>query len=344
MAPFVVLVTGGTGFVGRWFITALQEDFSSRGEELEVRVISRSAKPRRALKDVSYVKGSISNADDVKTVLEGVSAVFHIAGMKPTAAAKRAKYHKANVLTTQVLLEQSKASGSVRYFVLTSTMVGVDGSKSKFQLLSPNAVLPSKRGRNGNYAWSKSEAEKVVKEHTSAELKTLVLRLGGLYGPGDEHFFDEIKKGGPKLMPGGGSGIFDCVDVQSVGTAHIAALKALRDDTKDVSGKTYNVGNCQEAPYTSLKQFYTILAGGKKPRALPASLMMFVAYLNDFAFTVFNRGVTFREVLPSSMRSSVYSSWQLDSTATMEDLEWEPVYKTVGEAREAFLAMGDDHP
>ena len=344
MAPFIVLVTGGTGFVGRWFITELKKDFEARGEELEVRVISRSAKPRRALPGVKYEQGSIGVAEDVQRVLEGVSAVFHIAGMKPTAAAKRAKYYTANVQTTEVLLEQSKASSTVKYFILTSTMVGVDGSKSKFQLLSPEAALPSKRGRNGNYAWSKSEAEKVVKQHTSEELKTMVLRLGGLYGPGDEHFFDEIKRGGPKLMPGRGKGIFDCVDVHSVATAHVAALAALRDDAKEVSGRIFNVGNCQEAPYTSLAQFYTTLAGGKRPIRLPSTLMMFVAYLNDFCYTVFKRGVTFREVIPSSMRSSAYSSWELDSKNTTEELGWKPVYASVEEAREAFLQMGDDHP
>lgn len=343
MAPFIILVTGGTGFVGRWFITKLMQDFKDNGEELEVRVVSRSGKPRRAIEDVKYVKGSIGNPDSIKELLDGVSAVVHIAGMKPTAGAKRGKYEKANVLSTQNLLEQSKASPTVNYFLFTSTMVGVDGSTSKLQVLSPNAMLPSKRGRNGDYAWSKSEAEKLVKEAASPELKTIILRLGGLYGPGDEHFIDQVKLGGPKFMPGSGKGIFDCVDIESVATAHIAALKSLRDESKDVSGKTFNVGNCQQEPYTSLKQFYTTLAG-KKPTRLPAGLMMVVAYLNDFCYTVFNKGLTFKEVIPSAMRSSVNSSWELDCTSTKEELGWAPKYASVEEAREAFLQMGDNHP
>lgn len=344
MSPFTVLITGGTGFVGRWLISELEKDFEGRNEELKVRVISRTVKPNNPAAKVEYIRGSIANPEDISKAMEDVICVFHIAAMKPTAGAKREVYYNANVLTTEELLKQAALTPTVKYFIYCSTAVGLDGTVKGFQLLPPFLPLPSKSGRNGDYAWSKYEGEILVNEYSkSKQLATAILRVGGVYGPGDKIYFDQIKSGGPKFVPGSGKGVFDVVDVQSVATAHVAALKALRDESKSVSGKTYNVGNCLEEPYMKYADFFFRLSG-KKPTKVPLTLLLSLARLNDFTTTMFSASIAYKELIPSALRATVTTSWQLDCTTTKQDLGWEPVYKSVEEAREAFLRMGDDHP
>ncbi|MEV0719498.1 NAD(P)H-binding protein [Asanoa sp. NPDC050611] len=67
-----ILVTGGTGTLGRYVVARLREKGS------EVRVLTRS--PRPAADGVTYVVGDLATGEGADAAVEGVSTVVHCAG------------------------------------------------------------------------------------------------------------------------------------------------------------------------------------------------------------------------------------------------------------------------
>ena len=69
-----ILVTGGSGFIGKHLVAAL----IARGEQ--VRVLDLQPPPS-SLPQVEYVRGSVLDRDLVDRAMDGVDEVYHLAGL-----------------------------------------------------------------------------------------------------------------------------------------------------------------------------------------------------------------------------------------------------------------------
>lgn len=67
-----ILVTGGTGTLGRHVVKHLRE----AGQD--VRVLSR--RPQQPREGVEYVVGDLATGEGVDTAVDGVGAILHLAG------------------------------------------------------------------------------------------------------------------------------------------------------------------------------------------------------------------------------------------------------------------------
>src|SRR5579872_4448233 len=111
----LVLVTGGTGFIGRRLVQRLRDG-------REVRVLSRELAPAHT-PGVHVVLGDIRNATAVRQAVEGVETVFHLAGKAHRVSARHdgAEQRSITVEGTRTLLDAA-AEASVRHFVFVSTL------------------------------------------------------------------------------------------------------------------------------------------------------------------------------------------------------------------------------
>src|SRR5215470_5115249 len=103
-----VLVSGGTGVLGREVVSRLLE------KGYTVRIMSRS--PRRGTTDVEWAQAHLQTGEGLSDALHGVDVIVH--------AATDTRLGKTDVEMTRPLLEQAKAAG-VGYFLYIS-IVGVD--------------------------------------------------------------------------------------------------------------------------------------------------------------------------------------------------------------------------
>jgi len=166
-----VLVTGGSGFIGRHTVAALRAD----GHQVSVVDRCDFGDP-----EVPCVTGELEDAAVRDRALPaGTDAVVHLAAETSVLGSVEhpARVHRVNVHVTAALLELCRERG-VEAFVLASTnaVVGVvDETMTERVPLAP--LTP--------YGATKAAAEMLLSGyHGAYGLRTPVLRLTNVYGPG----------------------------------------------------------------------------------------------------------------------------------------------------------------
>ncbi|MCG8551720.1 MAG: NAD-dependent epimerase/dehydratase family protein [Desulfobacterales bacterium] len=203
-----ILLTGGTGFVGRALYPKLIED------RHKVNCVVRKSDahlndPGQIFETVFYIDG-LNGKSDFKAALQGVDIVIHLAGRAHMPLRSESDMEKEfmdiNFLGTKNLAEQAVNLG-VKRFVFIST-VGVNGKSVKGRL--PYTEQDIERPYN-SYTTSKLFAEhslRKIEEDTGMEV--VILRSPLVYGPG-------VKANFLKLLDLVNSGLplpFDRIDNQ----------------------------------------------------------------------------------------------------------------------------------
>ncbi len=153
----MILVTGGTGFVGVHLIRLL------RGDGVPVRAMVRDpdrAQPLREL-GVDLVQGDIADKSSLEKAAAGVERVVHLVGIIQETG--RATFSAVHVEGTRNLLEASRKSG-VRHFFYQS-------------------ALGTRPGARSRYHRTKWNAEELVR---ASGMAFTILRPSLIYGPGDQ--------------------------------------------------------------------------------------------------------------------------------------------------------------
>lgn len=167
----VVLVTGGTGMLGRAVVSTL------RGRGWPVRSVSRRVPPPSARSaGVEYAAADLSKPLDV-SLLAGVGVVVHCAA--ETAGGKSA-HDRNTVEATRSLLESAAAAG-VRRFLHVSSIAVLKSSKDLGGAVTEQTPLDAGNLARGPYVWAKAEAERtVVEQGPRLGLTVRVVRPGPL--------------------------------------------------------------------------------------------------------------------------------------------------------------------
>jgi dihydroflavonol-4-reductase len=103
-----VLVTGGSGFVGRHLVSALV----ARGARVRILDVRP---PKDLPPEVQYTRGSACDPRTVDAALAGVAEVYHLAALPGMWAAKRQDFDIANRLATKVLLAAARKHAVARF-------------------------------------------------------------------------------------------------------------------------------------------------------------------------------------------------------------------------------------
>jgi UDP-glucose 4-epimerase len=178
-----ILVTGGSGFIGRHVVAALQ------GEGHEVAVVDRHPFPGS---EVATVVGELEDpAVRDAAVVQGTDAVVHLAAETSVLGSmeRPALVHRVNVDVTAALLELCRVR-RVGVFALASTNAVVGSFDGTFTEDVPLGPLTP-------YGATKAAGEMLLSGYSGAYgLRTPALRLTNVYGSGMHHKDSFI----PRLM------------------------------------------------------------------------------------------------------------------------------------------------
>lgn len=180
------LVTGATGFLGRYLTQALVEDGH------RVRVLVRPTSDCSLLKDydIEIITGDLLQRDTLVEAAKGQEVVLHNAA-KVADWGKREEFYQVNVQGTKNLLDACLATG-VKRFIYTSSLTVLGASRSTRPV---DERTPYTTRYFEPYTETKILTEKLVLDYYNTHnIPVTIIRPGMIWGPGDTTIFPRIER------------------------------------------------------------------------------------------------------------------------------------------------------
>jgi nucleoside-diphosphate-sugar epimerase len=320
------LVTGGTGFIGRYMVNALMK------QGADITVLSRT--PLGGKQNYRTVVGDLEQPGTLEGVSQDMDIVFHLGGYAHAVDQHDEKSEKISwrvtVEGTRALLEQSIKAGVSRFLFFSSVKAMGEGGKVCLDETSVSSPVTS-------YGKAKREAEKIVLDACRRGLPSTVLRLPMVYGPGCKgnlpRMIQAISRGRFPPLPEIGNKR-SMVDVRDVVEAALLAA-----ENPAATGNIYIVTDGQA--YSTRQIYEWICAEVCRPAppwTIPLSLARFAAYAGEMIGRISGRRFLFdTEALDKLTSSAWYSSDKIS-----RELSYQPshtlmssIHEIVAEARKS---------
>lgn len=251
-----VLVTGGTGFLGRRLVERLLAEGRS------VTVLARNPAADLERRGVRFVRASLDDAPAVAAACAGIETVFHVAA-RVGVWGRYADFFRTNVLGTRALLDGCRAHGVAR-LVYTSTPSVVYNGRD---LMGADESLPLTTDCPSPYPLTKALAEREVLAANCPTLRTVALRPHLIWGVDDPHLVPRVlarARAGRLRIVGSGRNRVDMVHVENAVDAHLLAARALVARTAAAAGRAYFITN--DEPIVLWSWINDLLAALGEPR------------------------------------------------------------------------------
>ena len=229
-----ILVTGGTGFIGKALVKALV------GKDHAVSVLALEDDPELQRLGIRRTVGDIADAKAVTGAVEGHDAVFHTAARTGTAGRYR-DFYEPNVLGTKNVLEACRQCG-VKHLIYTGSPSAVFSGRPIEGLAEDQCTYPSRF--LSHYEKTKAIAEQLVAaagRNLDACPRTVIVRPHLVYGPGDTNLLPRLEAraaAGRLVQVGDGSNLVSLTHIDNAVRGHIRALESLADNA-GLSGSVY---------------------------------------------------------------------------------------------------------
>lgn len=145
-----VLVTGGTGFIGRHLVSALV------ARDRRVRVLDRRP-PVCATPGVEYVSGSVLDPGVVDETLRDADEVYHLAGLPGMWLPNKNDFHAVNFKGTEIVIAAARKRGVARFLHCSTESILFRPAASRNDGSEPSLLPPEQMP--GVYTRSKMLAE-----------------------------------------------------------------------------------------------------------------------------------------------------------------------------------------
>jgi uncharacterized protein YbjT (DUF2867 family) len=248
----LILVTGGTGFVGGHVVHEL------RGRDLPVRCLVRD--PRRGAKLAAWgcelVEGDVTDAESLRRAVAGTEVVVHLVAIRQ---GKRERFRRIMVEGTRDLLAAARNTG-VRRFVHMSALGTSEETKD---------VVP--------YYGAKWETEQQVQGST---LPYVIFRPSFVFGPdgGILPTFVKLAKLTP-VTPIIGSGR---QRIQPIWADDVAKYFAAAVERDDVTGRSFELGGPDVVSWNEFWERLKRVRSIRRPSLhIPVGLMRINALLTE---------------------------------------------------------------
>lgn len=222
-----VLVTGGTGFLGRHVVAGLVR----QGRRVSVLARAEPAEPLPP--GVEIARGDLRDADAVRAACARVDAVVH-AGALSQPWGDAAEFRAVNVAGTAHVLAGCRAAGVRRLVHISSPSVAFTG---RDQREIPDDA-PFAAHSLCEYSRTKRAAEELV---ARSGVPAVVLRPKALFGPGDRTLLPRLVALAEQRqlrVVGDGANEVDLTYVENAADAICSAL-----DSERALGRTFHVTN-----------------------------------------------------------------------------------------------------
>ncbi len=252
-----VLVTGGTGFVGKNLVKHLLE------QGYDVALFARRTSSLGGLPDSIDIRwGDVTEPGSFRDALDGVEAVFHLAALVKEWVPRPALFREVNVRALETLLRAS-IEIPLQRVVYTSSFIALGPSDEVGE--ADESIRHSPDHFHNLYERTKYEGSLLAEEYVRKGAPLVTVCPGVVYGPGEVtqgnimvRFLVDLLRNRLPGLPGDGQQRWSFAFVNDVATGHRLAME------KGRVGERYILGG----ENASINDFFSIgveSAGVEKP-------------------------------------------------------------------------------
>ena len=290
-----ILVTGGTGYLGRAIVRAL----GVRGHDLVVfaRTASQSGLPG------THVDGDVRDRAALERAARGCDAISHSAALVSIWRRRRQDFDDVNVGGLANVMAAADAVGAGRV-VYTSSFLALAPADGRSPLEA------------NDYQRTKVAADRLADQFVAKGKPLIRIYPGVVYGPGSltegnllgRLIADHLSGRLPGLL-GGGRAPWSCAYVDDVAAGHATALE------RGTPGSRHILGG-ENAPSRRVFEIVRQLTGRKLPRTIPYSVATALGAVEELRVTIFGGS----PLLTRGTVEILRHDWSLDSTAAAREL------------------------
>jgi nucleoside-diphosphate-sugar epimerase len=313
----VILITGGTGFIGSYLIKQLLAYGKS------VRAIKRhhSIIPKNLKNNskIEWVDADLSDYFSLQDAFNGVNEVYHCAALVSYDPKDKKQLFKTNVEGTTHIVNLCQ-DYQVRLIYVSS--VAALGNNEKNKVITERTHWVWSKTKS-SYSISKYEAEREVWRGIAEGLNAVIVNPSIVIGPSNGksesgRIFKLLEKG-LNFYPTGSAGF---VDVEDVVKIMIALMEKV-----DITESSF-ILNATNVSYHELFSKYALISGKKPPKYRANQRLMglawrFVAICNLLGIKHF--GLT-KEIALASVKKNAYSNQKI---IELLDYSFKPLEKSL---------------
>ncbi len=329
-----ILVTGGTGFLGKHVLRALV----AAGRVGEVRALVRGEARSLAKLGVEQQNGDVLDEKSLYRAMSGVKQVYHLAGLVSRDRKDETRMMRVHVDGTRNVLDAARAAGVTRV-VIASSSGTVAVSADPDVVSSEDAPFAYETVKGWPYYLSKIYQEQLALKYVAEGLPVVILNPSLLLGPGDSRgsSTEDVRRFLQKKIPVVPDGGVNFVDVRDAAAAFLAAMERGR------VGERYLLGG----PNWDMKTFFGRLSRLAK---VPAPRLEIPAKWARWGATLVEEWASWRGTVASLDRQSVEMAqhfWYVDSAKAERELAFvsrdpqETLLDTIRYLRKHFLNESD---
>lgn len=238
-----ILVTGATGFLGKYIIEELSE------HSYNIVAFGRNEKVGRTLegKNIKFFRGDFTNINDLYEASKNIDIIVH-AGALSSVWGVWEDFYNTNVVGTENILKICRKRNIKRLVYISSPSIY---AAPKDQLNISENEAPFENNLNF-YIKSKILAEKKIKGYS--DVPTVILRPRGLFGIGDTSIIPRLLKlNNEKAIPlfDGGKQLIDITCVENVALAVRLAL-----ESDKAVNNIYNITNGEPKKFKEILDLF----------------------------------------------------------------------------------------
>ncbi len=271
-----VLVTGATGFLGKYLIEDLLNN------DYEVVAQGRKENVLNNIKEKYNVEILKCSLDEIKDVELNVDYVIHAAALS-TVWGKWEDFYNSNVVGTENVINFCKKNNVERLVYVSSPSV----YSAKHDRLNIKEEDFDKNNKLNFYIKSKIIAENLINNIEDDKLEKVIIRPRGLFGIGDTSIIPRLINANRKIgipLFNDGKNIVDITCVENVALALRLAI-----ESKNAVGNTYNITNGEPREFKNiLEELFEQINEPPKYLKINLNLMYGVSSIIEFIYKVFH--------------------------------------------------------
>ena len=270
-----VLVTGATGFLGKYLV----EELINNGYEVVAQ--GRKENILNNLKEQYKVNILKCSLNEIKNIDMNIDCVIHAAALS-TVWGKWQDFYDSNVLGTENVIKFCLKNNVRRLIYVSSPSI----YSAKFDRFNIKEEDFDKNNKLNFYIKSKILAEDLINKIDNQKLETVIIRPRGLFGIGDTSLVPRLINANSKIgipLFNDGKNVVDITCVENVAYSLRLAM-----EKEEANGNIYNITNGDPTEFKNiLDKLFTELEERANYRKMNINLMYFVASVIELFYKLF---------------------------------------------------------